>query len=90
MLVDYAKQETVEPLKTLGGYLSWGVAGALMVFVGVFFLGLGTLRLLQTEAGLDGNSWQSLVPYLGAMVVLVAAIVVLVIAFLRAKNRVLS
>ena len=90
MLVDYAKQETVEPLKTLGGYLAWGIAGALMMFLGLFFFGIGTLRLLQSEASLDGNSWLSLVSYLVAILVMLAAIAGLVVAFTRAKNRVLS
>ena len=35
LLVDYAKQETVEPLKTLGRYLGLGIAGALVMFVDV-------------------------------------------------------
>ncbi len=90
MLVDYAKQETVEPLKTLGGYLAWGIAGALMMFLGLFFFGIGTLRLLQSEAELDGNSWLSLVSYLVAILVMLAAIAGLVVAFTKAKNRVLS
>ena len=30
LLVDYAKQETVEPLKSLGNYLKWGISGALL------------------------------------------------------------
>ncbi|MEZ5343220.1 MAG: hypothetical protein R2706_17805 [Acidimicrobiales bacterium] len=90
MLVDYAKQETVEPLKTLGGYLVWGIAGAIMMFLGLFFFGIGTLRLLQTEASLDGNSWMSLLAYLGAIAVLIGAMVSLFLAFLRAKNRALS
>lgn len=90
MLVDYAKQETVEPLKTLGGYLAWGIAGALMMFLGLFFFGIGTLRLLQSEASLDGNSWLSLVSYLIAILVMLAAIAGLVVAFTKAKDRVLS
>ena len=90
MLVDYAKQETVEPLKTLGGYLAWGIAGALMMFLGLFFFGIGTLRLLQSEASLDGNSWLSLLSYLGAIVAMLAAIAALFVAFTKAKNRVLS
>lgn len=88
MLVDYAKQETIDPFKTLGGYLAWGIAGALAMFLGLFFFGLGTLRLLQAE--FDGNSWLSLLPYLAAIVLLIAAIAGLVLAFNRAKNRVLS
>ena len=49
MLVTYAKQETVEPLKTLGGYLGLGLAGAVCMFLGIMFTGFGTLRFFQTE-----------------------------------------
>jgi hypothetical protein len=63
MTVAYAKQETVEPLKQLGGYVAKGVAGAAIAAVGLAFFLLGVLRLLQAEGGehLDGN-W-SVVPY---------------------------
>lgn len=69
MLVGYAKQETVEPLKSLGSYVGFGLAGAVLVFLGVLFVGVGVLRLLQSETGsaFDGVSFASLVPYLGSM-----------------------
>jgi hypothetical protein len=60
----YAKQETVEPLKGVGRYLAYGVAGSLLLGIGVVLLMLSGLRALQTETGtaLTGNwSW---VPYL--------------------------
>jgi hypothetical protein len=63
LVVEYAKQETVEPLKGLGRYVGWGIAGALMLGLGVVFLAIGALRALQEETypHLTGNwSW---VPY---------------------------
>lgn len=90
MLVDYAKQETVEPIKTLGGYLKWGLAGSISMFFALFFLSLGTLRLLQSEFGFVGNSYKSFFAYLIALGVMVVAMVLLFLAFLRAKKRVLS
>jgi hypothetical protein len=66
---DYARQETVEPLKGVGRYLGYGAAGALLFAVGVILLMLAGLRALQTETGdtLSGNlSW---VPYLIVLVV---------------------
>jgi hypothetical protein len=66
---DYARQETVEPLKGVGRYLGYGAAGALLLAVGVILLMLAGLRALQTETGdaLDGNlSW---LPYLIVLVV---------------------
>jgi hypothetical protein len=66
---DYARQETVEPLKGVGRYLGYGAIGALLVGIGVLLLMLSGLRALQTETGdaLDGTlSW---VPYLIVLVV---------------------
>ena len=66
---DYARQETVDPLKGVGRYLGYGVAGALLGGVGVILLMLAGLRALQTETGdaFDGNlSW---LPYLIVLVV---------------------
>ena len=89
LLVDYAKQETVEPLKTLGGYLGWGLGGAFFMFLGVMFLGLTTLRFMQTEASdVLGTDWASLLPYVGALVVLFLLIGVLILAFRRAQKAI--
>jgi hypothetical protein len=66
---DYARQETIEPLKGVGRYLGYGAVGALLLAVGVIMLMLAGLRALQTETGdaLDGNlSWA---PYLIVLVV---------------------
>ena len=60
---DYAKQETVEPLKGLVTYLKWGVVGSLVLAIGIIELVLAVLRAVQAEGGgtLDGRwSW---VPY---------------------------
>jgi uncharacterized membrane protein YidH (DUF202 family) len=63
LVVDYAKQETVDPIKRLGKTVVFGVLGAVLIGVGVTFLALAGLRALQTETdAFDGNlSW---VPYL--------------------------
>lgn len=71
---DYARQETVDPLKGVGRYLGYGAAGALLGGVGVILLMLAGLRALQTETGdaLDGNlSW---LPYLIVLVVAAALV----------------
>jgi formate-dependent nitrite reductase membrane component NrfD len=63
----YAKQETVEPMKGLGRYAAFGVAGSALLAVGLILLLLGGLRALQTQTGttFDGNwSWA---PYLIAL-----------------------
>jgi len=71
---DYARQETIEPLKGVGRYLGYGAVGMLLVGFGVILLMLAGLRALQTETGdaLDGTlSW---VPYLIVLVVAAALV----------------
>lgn len=72
---DYARQETVEPLKGVGRYLGFGMAGALLGGIGVILLLLAGLRALQTETGdtFDGNlSWLPYVIVLAVAALLVA------------------
>ena len=69
LVVGYAKQETLDPVKSLGRFLGYGMGGALLSSLGAVLLLLGTLRLLQTETGdtFDGN-W-TFVPYVVVLVV---------------------
>ncbi len=72
LVVAYAKQETVVPLKSLGRFVAFGTAGALLLATGGAMLTLAAVRVIQTESRphLTGNlTW---VPYLGG--VLVAAV----------------
>lgn len=69
LVLAYAKQETLVPIKNLGRYIAWGVAGAILFAVGGAMLTLTAVRVVQTETGhhLHGNlTW---VPYLGGVVV---------------------
>ena len=40
----YVRQETVEPLRSLGRYLLFGTAGSVLVGVGTVLLAVGALR----------------------------------------------
>ncbi|MDH4075225.1 MAG: hypothetical protein OEY41_06120 [Acidimicrobiia bacterium] len=71
LIVSYAKQETIVPLRSLQRYLAYGLAGSLFVFLGAFFLGLGVLRLMQSIEFFAGGSWASTLPYVIALGVLV-------------------
>jgi formate-dependent nitrite reductase membrane component NrfD len=63
LVVAYAKQETVDPLKTLGRFIKFGVAGSVLVAVGFVMLALGGLRALQQEASPPFSGDLSWVPY---------------------------
>lgn len=51
LVVGYLKQETVVPIKQLGRYVAFGIAGAFLLGLGVLLIGVGGLRALQTETG---------------------------------------
>lgn len=80
---DYAKQETIDPLKGLVSYLKWGLIGSLLLAIGIVELVIALLRAIQAEGGgtLDGR-W-SFVPY---VVTLVVASIVLVVALKAIKK----
>jgi hypothetical protein len=63
LVVGYAKQETIDPLKTLGRYLGFGLAGSLMIGTGLSMLLLALLRGLQQIATFEDPSW-NWAPYL--------------------------
>lgn len=76
LLRDYARQETVEPLKGLGRYLGFGIAGSVLIGIGVILLVLGGLRLAQTEAPDTFDGWASAAPYAIAFVFCVVVVVI--------------
>ncbi|MDQ3758214.1 MAG: hypothetical protein M3394_10240 [Actinomycetota bacterium] len=83
LVVGYAKQETIEPLKNLGRFIAFGVMSSFLLGIGLVLLALAGLRALQTETGdaFDGDlTWA---PYL---VVLVGSGLVMVLA-VRAIGR---
>ena len=74
LLISYAKQETVDPLKNLGRYLGFGLAGMALITLGTFFLAMSLLRFLQTMIGGVFDGFWSWVPYVIVMVLLAGAI----------------
>jgi uncharacterized membrane protein YidH (DUF202 family) len=69
MVLAYFRQETVEPVKNLGRFVAFGVAGSLLLGVGVGLLLLATLRFFQTETGSTFTGHLSWVPYVIMLVV---------------------
>ena len=80
----YAKQETVDPLKGLGRYLAYGLAGSLLLAIGVILLALAGLRVLQTETGTTFTGNWSWAPYL---ITLVGAALVIGVSFWAVKYK---
>ena len=72
LVLAYFRQETVEPVRNLGRFVLFGVAGSLVLAFGLVLLVLAGLRVLQNETGghLQGNlSW---IPYVIMLVVCLA------------------
>ena len=72
LVVAYAKQETVLPLKQLGRYVAFGVIGSFLLGLGVVLLGVGGLRALQTETGSTFVGDWSWAPYGIVFIALIA------------------
>jgi hypothetical protein len=87
LVVDYVKQETLEPLKGLGRFLLFGVIGSVFLGIGLVILAVSFLRFLQgeTDGAFDGNlSW---IPYLIVSVVVVAVAAAAVLMIQRGAAR---
>ena len=75
LVKEYARQETVGPLRGAARWLAFGTAGSVMLASGTVFVVLGVLRLLQNEfASTFSGRWMGLLPYLIAFVLTVAVI----------------
>jgi hypothetical protein len=84
LLVAYAKQETVEPLKGLQRWVAAGAGGSLLIAAGVSLLLLSLLRALQTETGTTFTGNWSWAPYL---ITLVGAALVIGVSFWAVKYK---
>ena len=70
LVVAYAKQETLEPLKGLGKKAALGVGGALLLGIGGVFCSLGALRAMQSETDWFEEHNLSYLPYFLTVVIL--------------------
>lgn len=59
----YVKQETVDPIKGVGRFVAYGVAGAFLVGIGVVLLSVGVLRVLQSETDTTFTGSLTWIPY---------------------------
>lgn len=82
LVVSYAKQETLDPIRGAGRWLAFGFAAVISLIIGVSLLALGILRLLQYEVFAGATTW-SWIPY---VIVMALCAVVGVISLSRIKK----
>jgi Flp pilus assembly protein TadB len=87
LIIDYIKQETLNPLKGLGRFMLFGVAGSVALAIGLVILSVAFLRLLQGETGTTFTGDWSWAPYLICAVAVVAVAAVAVMAVTRGQAR---
>ena len=83
----YVRQETIGPLRGAGRWLAFGAAGALVLGVGLSFVLLGLLRLVQHEWDFSARGRMSWLPYL---IVLVACVGLLFLTIKRINKSALN
>jgi hypothetical protein len=87
LVVDYVKQETLQPLKGLGRFIVFGVAGSVALGIGLVIAAIGLLRVLQAETGSTFTGKWSWAPYLICMVAVVLVAALAVSAVSRGQGR---
>jgi hypothetical protein len=87
LVVDYVKQETLQPLKGLGRFIVFGVAGSVVLGIGLVIVAIGLLRVLQGETGSTFAGNWSWVPYLICLAAVVGVAIVAVLAVKRGQGR---
>jgi hypothetical protein len=84
---EYARQETVGPLRGAGRWIGYGAAGAAAMGIGLSLLLLGLLRLLQTEWDRSATGRLSWLSYL---IVLIVCLLLLTFTLLRINKTFLN
>ena len=84
MVIAYVKQETIDPIKGLGRYVAFGLAGSVLLGIGLIVLFLGLLRLLQTETGSAFTGNLSFLPY---VITLIACGIMAFAAFKASSSK---
>jgi hypothetical protein len=87
LVVDYVKQETLEPLKGLGRFILFGVAGSVALAAGFVILAVALLRVLQGETGDTFHGNLSWLPYVICTVVSIGVAAAAVLAIGKGQAR---
>ena len=76
LVIAYAKQETLEPLKGLGKNALKGIGGALLLGLGGVFCSIGALRAMQSETDWFERHNVSYLPYFATILLLAVLAVI--------------
>ncbi len=87
LVIDYIKQETLDPLKGLGRFMLFGVVGSVSLSIGLAILAVALLRFLQGETGTTFTGNLSWLPYLICAVVVIGVAGLAVAAVSRGQRR---
>ncbi|HJP16483.1 MAG TPA: hypothetical protein QF762_05900 [Acidimicrobiales bacterium] len=66
----YFRQEMIDPLRTIGRFLAYGITGSILIGTGLVLLAVGTLRGLQATEVFE--KWWSWAPYCISAAALIA------------------
>jgi hypothetical protein len=67
LVVAYAKQETLDPIKALGRFVAFGLLSTFLLAVGCSLVVLALIRAIQSETGQHLTGDLSWVPYAGGI-----------------------
>ncbi len=70
LVIAYAKQETLQPLKGLGKNALKGIGGAVLLGFGGVFVSIGALRAMQTETDWFEEHNATYLPYIATVLLL--------------------
>ena len=86
LIKNYARQETLDPLKGAGRWLGMGLLGSVLLIIGGVSMTIALLRFLQEETGSNFTGNLSWLPYLITIAVLSVAMGVLAFLITRKKT----
>lgn len=86
LVVKYAKQEAIDPIRGAGRWLGFGLFAAVMISIGVVIGSLGVLRLVQTTSLGTSNAWS----WLCYLITVVVCVIIGYLATSRIKRGTLE
>jgi hypothetical protein len=87
LVVAYAKQETVEPLKGIGRYAGFGIAGGLLLGIGYIFIAIGALRLLKGWGPPDARHFEGNMSWAPYAIVVVGSFLIAGLVWMARGKR---